>query len=102
METTPLRPLGTVMELVESLGHEVTYAYEDLVFIEHNDFLLQFTLEPDTLDLFFNTECSAEESGTLAAKMLTEASNRGLTIRHKGTYTMNEAPDNTLQIVFQP
>jgi len=89
------------MELVESLGHEVTYAYEDLIFINHNDFLLQFTREPDTLDLFFNTVCSDDESGKIMTGMIDEASKRGLTILRKGTYTMKEAPDNTLQIVFQ-
>ena len=31
METS-LRPLGTVMQLLEQLGHKVTYAYDDLVF----------------------------------------------------------------------
>jgi hypothetical protein len=36
------KPLGQVKELVESLGMEVSYAYEDLVFLQHNSFLLQF------------------------------------------------------------
>ena len=30
------------MQLLEELGHEVTYAYDDLVFVNHNGFLLQF------------------------------------------------------------
>ena len=36
-ETTE-RPLGTVMQLLEELGHEVSYAYDDLVFVNHNGF----------------------------------------------------------------
>lgn len=97
---TALRPLGTVMELIEKLGHEVTYAYEDLVFINHNDFLLQFSPEPHTLDLFFNTECAAEEVDTTVSKIIPEGSKMGLTIRRKGSYSMSEAPDNSLQIAF--
>jgi hypothetical protein len=100
MDTAPLRPLGTVMELIEKLGHEVTYAYEDLVFIDHNEFLLQFSPEPHALDLFFNTECADEEADATADKIIPEGSNMGLTIRRKGSYTMSEAPDNSLQIQF--
>jgi hypothetical protein len=100
METEPLRPLGTVMELIESIGHEVTYAYEDLVFVDHNHFLLQFGKEARSLDLFINTECSADEAKSISAKMISSAPPMGLVINPKGTYTMNEADDNSLQITF--
>jgi hypothetical protein len=100
---TALRPLGTVMTLIEKLGHEVTYAYEDLVFINHNDFLLQFdAADPNALDLFFNTECDAEEADEVAERMIPEGIQQGLLIRRKGTYTMTEAENNNLQITFNP
>lgn len=102
MENTPLRPLGTVMELIESIGHEVTYAYEDLVFVDHNHFLLQFGPESHSLDLFFNTECSADEAETITSKMLSAAPPMGLNIRSKGTYTMSETEGSNLQITFHP
>ena len=38
----PYRPLGLVKQLLEEIGIEVTYAYEDLVFVQHNPILLQF------------------------------------------------------------
>jgi hypothetical protein len=100
---TALRPLGTVMELVEALGHEVTYAYEDLVFINHNDFLLQFdAADPNALDLFFNTECDAAEADEVAGRMIPEGIQKGLVIHRKGTYTMTEAEGDSLQITFNP
>jgi hypothetical protein len=100
---TALRPLGTVMTLIEKLGHEVTYAYEDLVFINHNDFLLQFdATDPNALDLFFNTECDATEVDEVAGRMIPEGIQQGLLIRRKGTYTMTEAENNNLQITFNP
>jgi len=103
MEQAPLRPLGDVMTLIETLGHEVTYAYEDLVFINHNDFLLQFdAADPNALDLFFNTECETAEADEIAGRMIPEAAQKGLNIRRKGTYTMTEAEDNNLQITFNP
>ncbi|NTU58778.1 MAG: hypothetical protein HGB00_07645 [Chlorobiaceae bacterium] len=99
---TPLRPLGIVMELVKGLGHEITYAYDDLVFVDHNDFLLQFNDESNSLDLFFNTECPADEADEIAGKIMPEAMNMGLVVNRKGTYEMTEASDSTLQIAFNP
>lgn len=96
----PHRPLGIVKELIEALGHEITYAYDDLVFIGHNDFLLRFGNENSAVDLFFNTECETAEADDIAARLLPEAGNYGLTINRKGTYTMEEAPDNNLTITF--
>jgi len=98
---TALRPLGTVMTLIEKLGHEVTYAYEDLVFINHNDFLLQFdAADPNALDLFFNTECEAAKADEVAGRMIPEGIQKGLVIRRKGAYTMTETEGDNLQITF--
>jgi hypothetical protein len=36
-------PLGTVTEILESVDLAVAHAYDDLVFLEQPDFLLQFT-----------------------------------------------------------
>lgn len=99
---TPLRPLGIVMEIVKELGHEITYAYDDLVFIDHNDFLLQFTDDSNSLDLFFNTECPIDEADAIADSIVPEAARKGLTVNRKGTYEMTEAPDESLQIAFYP
>lgn len=38
----PYRPLGMVKAMLETIGIEITYSYEDLIFIQHNHFLLQF------------------------------------------------------------
>ena len=40
--TLPYRPLGVVKQLLEEIGMEITYAYDDLIFIQHNPVLLQF------------------------------------------------------------
>ncbi len=37
------RELGLVREALNGAGMDVSYAYEDLVFVGHNGFLLQFT-----------------------------------------------------------
>lgn len=42
-EKIPLMKLGVVKEIVEATGMGVSYAYEDLIFLDHNALLLQFT-----------------------------------------------------------
>lgn len=97
---TPLRPLGIVKEVIEEIGHEITYAYDDLVFVEHNDFLLQFDANPDELALFFNTECACDEADVIAAKLVTAGASKGLAVSRKGTYTMSEEEGDNLKITF--
>ena len=36
------RPLGIAKEIIEATGLNVTYTYDDLVFIEHNPIIIQF------------------------------------------------------------
>ncbi|MBM3162672.1 MAG: hypothetical protein FJZ79_05010 [Chlorobi bacterium] len=99
MEQT-LRPLGTIMQLLEELGHEVTYAYEDLVFVNHSDFLLQFGETGSVLNLFFNSECPKREADLIEESLIPAADRKGLSITTKGRYTINEQPDENLQIRF--
>jgi hypothetical protein len=97
---TQLRPLGIVKEVVEELGHEITYAYEDLVFIQHNDFLLQFGEKPEELFLFFNTECPSDEADAIAVMLLPAGASKGLDVIRKGTYSMTEEHGDNLKITF--
>ncbi|MCE1274329.1 MAG: hypothetical protein LWW75_07390 [Chlorobiales bacterium] len=95
-----LRPLGIVKEIIEDIGQEITYAYDDLVFVKHNDFLLQFEKSPEELGLYFNTECAPDEADAIAAKLVPASAVKGLSVNRKGTYTMSEAEDNNLKITF--
>ena len=49
---TQIRQLGQVMEVLEGAGYPVTHAFDDLIFIEHNPFLLQFS-EDDAKKIYF-------------------------------------------------
>ena len=99
---TQLRPLGIVKEVVEEIGLQITYAYDDLVFIEHNDFLLQFGSDPNQLQLHFNTECPVDEADALAAKLMPAAAGKGLAVCRKGSFTMAEDDNDNLRISFNP
>ena len=51
-----LKPLGMVKTIVEAAGMGISYAYEDLVFLEHNSFLLQFTDNDHEVMVHVNSE----------------------------------------------
>lgn len=99
MEQT-LKPLGTVMQLLEELGHEVTYAYEDLVFVNHNDFLLQFENTGSTLNLFFNRSCPGDEAEKIEQIIIPAGDRKGLSITIKGRYHITGEEDEKLRIEF--
>jgi hypothetical protein len=99
METS-LRPLGTVIQLLEELGHEVTYAYEDLVFVNHNGFLLQFENDGPVLNLFFNLDFPKNEAESVEQSIIPAADKIGLSINKKGKYSVTEQDNENLQIEF--
>lgn len=96
----PFRPLGPLMQLLEELGHEVTYAYDDLVFINDNDFLLQFGTAGHSLGLFFNRDCPKKTSEAIEQSIIPAADRKGLSITRKGAYRLLGQEDETMQIEF--
>ncbi|MGB3212950.1 MAG: hypothetical protein WBB19_19770 [Desulforhopalus sp.] len=98
----PFRPLGVLKMLIEGQGLEVTHCYEDLVFVEHNAFLLRMEEKGEEVSLFFNTESDIEKRDEIAGQLATEGKKYSLIITSMGTYTMtpNEA-EGTLHLAFQ-
>ena len=70
--TIPYRPLAIVREIINAMGLEVTYAYEDLVHVEHNAFLLQMGESGEIVNLYFNTESLAEERDKITDRLCEE------------------------------
>lgn len=88
------RPLGLVKEMVNSLGLEVTYAYEDLVFVEHNAFLLQFDDEKQLVRVYINHDCPEEEVQSLAAGVADAAAGVELPVELCGRYAVTTDEHN--------
>ncbi len=97
---TAARPLGTVMQLLEELGHEVTYAYDDLVFVNDNGFLLQFENTGSVLNLFFNQNYPKKDADDVEQIIIPAGDKKGLSIITKGRYNITEQPDENLHIEF--
>ncbi len=99
METL-FRPLGTVVQLLEDLGHEVTYAYDDLVFVDDNDFLLQFDDTGLAVNLFFNQSCTKQNAENIEQSIIPAGDKKGLSIIKKGQYSITGQSDENLRIEF--
>ena len=95
-----LKPLGRVKELVESVGMEITYAYDDLVFLQHNAFLLQFGEDDGSIIVHTNEEAAEGEISENFSRLAKAAPLHGLYINKGQVYKLSEAPDNTVQLEF--
>jgi len=99
----PLRPLGLVKEVIENVGAQVSYVYEDLVFIVHNSFLLQFGEAGTEIVFFRNTETAPAEAEDLFRRLCRIAGDRGLNVCYSGSYSLRDNDDETISLeFFQP
>lgn len=99
----PFRPLGLIRELLESLGHQVTHCYEDLVFTEHNAFLLKMEDKGENISLFFNQDYEKNKRESLAQELYKTGQLHSLSIKLEGTYSVIPDEENqTIDIHFHP
>lgn len=82
-------------EIVEECGLKITYAYDDLVFIEHNPFLIRFDDEKtNNLFLFFNRDCEPDAAQELERKLKEASGARQMTITCGGRYELTPKEEN--------
>ncbi|MDD5759185.1 MAG: hypothetical protein PHI06_08895 [Desulfobulbaceae bacterium] len=95
-----LKQLGIVKEIVESAGMGISYTYEDLVFIEHNAFLLQFTDKDHELLIHINQEADGSSIQADIARLKAEASVRKMIFRDGIYYTISQGEDENIHLEF--
>jgi len=95
-----LKPLGIITEIVEAAGMGISYAYEDLVFLEHNAFLLEFTANDQELLLHSNSEAVESEIRDSIARLKKMAADNGMIFTDGGLYTLTQADDENIRIEF--
>jgi|GEM_PF-125920 len=99
--TVPYRPLGLIKELLESVNLELTYMYEDLIFVEHNAFLLQMGEKGEDLFIWFNSESTAEARPEILNRLERMATQLSLKLIARGIYTMHQNDvSESLQLEF--
>lgn len=95
------RQLGKITALLAGLDLEVTYAYDDLVFVQHSAFILQFTDIPAQLKLFINTECDPSEANDTASNIILSFDKAGFIVMPVGRFFLTPNEDQTLNIEFR-
>lgn len=95
------KPLGKITALLADLGLEVTYAYDDLVFVQGNAFLIQFTFDPFVLKLFISTGCVPAVAEGMTQKMTDLFESEGFETILAGRYFITPNEDETVKLEFE-
>ncbi len=94
------RELGAVREALNAAGIDISYAYEDLVFPEHNGFLLQFGAKEHEVLIHINAEANETEL-SVAINLLEEKGGETGLVFHQGDYYhLNQADENNIHLEF--
>ena len=97
-----IRPLGKVRQIVESIGMDISYAYDDLVFSDHSLFIIQFfDKDPKVLYLHFNIECEQKEAVSVEKKLKLACTDAGFNLKRIGRFALRQLDgDESLEISF--
>ncbi len=97
------RPLGHVMEILESVGLPVSYSYEDLVFVENNSLLVQFNDDNEKqLLLYFNNDLDGKVAKEIELILMDAALDKGFQFVNSGKYKIRQKDEakEELELIF--
>lgn len=99
----PIRHIEKVRTILkDAAGLEVSYAYDDLIFPQHSEFLLRFDdANPDNYFCHFHVDCDTEEKHRLFQSLSTACKMHSCTLTSKDSFTL-KADGNEVQIHFLP
>ena len=98
-----IRRLGILAGTLQGLGYEITNAYEDLLFIEHLPFLLQFDAkDADKLFFYLHKEMETAEGNEILMNVSDALKKDSFSIIKKGTFACvpNAKNKEAIDIVF--
>ncbi|WP_339137252.1 MAG: hypothetical protein WGN25_04470 [Candidatus Electrothrix sp. GW3-4] len=101
-EESAVKKLGVVKEIVESTGMGISYVYEDLIFLDHNALLLQFTDESDKVLVHTNREADQEPVQATIVALKLAALEREMVLLDGGVYALTQGEDEQINIEFIP
>ncbi|MHB8148729.1 MAG: hypothetical protein ACYDIB_01065 [Desulfobulbia bacterium] len=95
-----LKPLGMVKTIVETAGMGISYAYDDLVFLEHNFFLLQFTDNDREVKIHVNSEADEATVQSDIERLQEVARNQAMQFSRGTHYTLIPEGEDAIRIEF--
>lgn len=96
----PSRPLGLLLNVLKQLEMEVSYAYDDLVFVEHNEILLRMENSGEIVSFFFNKDLDQQVHPNIKESLIGAGKREGLSISCKGEFSLEEMPGEKINIHF--
>ena len=88
------RPLNTIHELMNQIGYEPGYVYDDLVFSNDAVFIIQFDKNsPGKVDLFINRDCIKSESDRIKEVFTIKALQKNIEVSYKGLFQLSSKED---------
>lgn len=95
-----LNPLGVVKEFVEEAGMGIAYVYEDIVFIDHNGFLLQFTEDEKKILIHTNQAAIKTEIDDDITRLKEKAMAREIELLDGEYYAISQEGDENVRLEF--
>lgn len=98
-----LRPLGKLMNLIESGGYNLEYQHDDLVFVNHTAFIFRFDATDALLiHLHFNDECEEDMKQKIADKLLKLSKEEEVNLKLSTNFKLQSNNENKeeFQIIF--
>ncbi|MBU3936619.1 MAG: hypothetical protein KJ555_01085 [Proteobacteria bacterium] len=95
-----LKPLGMVKTIVEAAGMGISYAYDDLIFLEHNSFLLQFTDNDHEVKIHVNSEADEATVQSDIERLQEVACKQAMQFSRGTRYTLIPDGEDAIRIEF--
>ncbi len=97
------RLLTPIKNFIEELGFNLSYPYDDLIFIDSNAFLIQFDdSKSDSYFVYFNSDMDAKSVITLEKRMMILADVKKIKLQAKGKFQLSqkEGSEEEIEIKF--
>lgn len=97
------RSLTPIKEVIEETGFNISYPYDDLIFIESNAFLIQYDdTEENAMFLYFNKELNDATSKDLEKKLMQSGKKKKISIVTQGKFSLaqKENSEEELELKF--
>lgn len=98
-----VRPLPEAEEIIKSTGLKMTYAFDDLVFVEHNPFLIQFDDDNGKqLYVRFNVDCYESDRKSMLNALEIKAVQMGMRVIETSKFSMKQKEGTEeIELTFQ-
>ncbi len=100
MQTKSFRPLYLVEKLSKGIGIDIVYAFEDLVFFEHSELLVQFDdSREERLKVYFHAQ--GTDRDRLSDLVTSAAQSQDIDVALAGSFTLKQKEGTEeVEVVF--